>query len=562
MKQVMSQRYSPLSRIPEILTLGIIVSMLIGCGEMNVFLAVQKNPAKITNVELDNDGHFEISLKKDARLEGAEIEFYVQKQTTLPAATLSLASSLDGVSGMAFEATQIESALAPSKSMTAPSGVTSQESWTYPETIDSNLYYMIEVKSKQKSIRSAMAFMVIARAALAPVQGISVTTDDKLTTMSWTASPYASSYTIYRDENRKQILASTTELSFAIDSSVMALPEKVWIEARRGSLASRVLSPVNLKTGVGASDDAITSNSENAVITEAPARDTIQVLLNSVTGVAFTRSFSPTTTVNFSWNPSTDSRVKGYGVKICSSANCMTSCSEVVSKTGLSHSLTGVDGSSYFACVRGEDGLGNFSNFVHSNNPITIDTIAPTMSSVSIAEGAEYIKGLATTLTLSSIAADQMYITENPSCSSGGTWENYSNSKAWTFSHGNGSNSIYAKYRDNAGNESPCVTDTVIHDSQSPTAPSVVINDGDSATGSTSVTLSLAASDSSPLEVYVTNDAACASGGYWESFSSTKSWVLGQIESNATVYVQFRDAALNLSACVSDDIIHDPSILY
>ncbi|RYZ51503.1 MAG: hypothetical protein EOP07_21200, partial [Proteobacteria bacterium] len=118
MKQVMSHRYSPLSRIPEILTLGIIVSMLIGCGEMNVFLAVQKNPAKITNVELDNDGHFEISLKKDARLEGAEIEFYVQTQTTLPAATLSLASSLDGVSGMAFEATQIESALAPSKSMT------------------------------------------------------------------------------------------------------------------------------------------------------------------------------------------------------------------------------------------------------------------------------------------------------------------------------------------------------------------------------------------------------------------------------------------------------------
>lgn len=561
MKQVITHRYSVLSRIHWILTLGIILSLQAACGEMNVFLAVQKTPAKITNVELDNDGHFAISLKKESRSENADIEFYVQKQSNLPTAALSLASSLDGVSGMAFEATQIETALAPSKTMATPSGVTNQGSWTYPETIDSNLYYLIEVKPKQKSIRAAMTFMVVARAALAPVQDISVEKAENVLSLKWTASPYANSYIIYRDEARKQILASTEGLSISFDTSLIALPEKVWLEARRGSLASRILSPAVLKVQEGGSDDAVTENTENSVTTDAPARESVQVLLNSVTGVAFTRSFSPTTTVSFSWNKSTDTRVSSYGVKICSSANCETSCSPVVSKTGLSHSLVGVDGASYFACVRGEDNLGNVSNFVHSNNPITIDTLAPTMSSVSIADGAEYIKGLATTLTLSSIAADEMYITENSNCSSGGTWERYSNSKAWTFSHPNSGNSIYAKYRDNAGNESPCATDTVIHDNQNPSTVSALINDGDASTGSTSVSLTLAASDSSPLEVYVTNDAGCTSGGYWESFSSAKSWVLGQTESTATVYVQFRDAALNLSACVSDEIVHDSLIV-
>jgi hypothetical protein len=562
MKQVISHRYSNLSKILRILTLGIIASLVNACGEMSVFLAVQKNPAKITNVELDSEGHFTISLKKDSRSENSEMEFYVQKQATLPNAALSLASSLDGVSGMAFEATQIESSLAPSKTMTEPSGVTPLNSWTFPETIDSNLYYLIEVKSKQKSIKAAMTYMVIARAALAPVQGIQLKEEDKIVTLNWTASPYANSYIIYRDEGRKQILASTEDLTIRFDRSLVALPEKVWLEARRGTLASRILSPASLRTQEGEGDDARGETIEESTPIELPVvRESVQVLLNSVTGVAFTGSFSSTPSVSFSWNKSSDSRVRSYGVKICRSANCLTSCSDVISLPGLSHSLTGIDGASYFACVRGEDGLGNYSNFVHSNNPITIDTVAPTTSTVSIAEGSEYIKGLATTLTLSAIAADEMYVTENSNCSSGGTWERYTNSKAWTFSHANSGNSIYAKFRDYAGNESPCATDTVIHDNQSPTAPSVVINDGDTVTGSAAVSLTLAASDASPLEVYVTNDPSCASGGFWESFVGTKAWELEQTESSAAVYVKFRDAALNLSACVSASIVHDSLLL-
>jgi hypothetical protein len=183
------------------------------------------------------------------------------------------------------------------------------------------------------------------------------------------------------------------------------------------------------------------------------------------------------------------------------------------------------------------------------------------MSSVSIAGGAEYLKTLDTTLTLSSIAADEMYITQTPTCASGGSWENYSNSKAFRFNNSNASNSIYVKFRDQAGNESPCVGDTAIHDNQNPTMPSMSINNGDTATASSFVTLQLSASDASPLEIYVTNDPGCTTGGYWESFANTKSWVLGQSESQATVYVQFRDAAFNLSACISDDIVHDSSLI-
>ena len=111
---------------------------------------------------------------------------------------------------------------------------------------------------------------------------------------------------------------------------------------------------------------------------------------------------------------------------------------------------------------------------------------------------------------------------------------------------------------DQAGNQSMQISHTYTKDTTPPAPPSVTINGGDSHTNLSSVNLNLGAADAD--EMYITNTAACASGGAWESYSPIKSsWALGQSNSTATVYVKYRDIALNESTCESDTIIHDGS---
>ncbi|NBX77627.1 MAG: hypothetical protein EBQ92_13850 [Proteobacteria bacterium] len=71
------------------------------------------------------------------------------------------------------------------------------------------------------------------------------------------------------------------------------------------------------------------------------------------------------------------------------------------------------------------------------------------------------------------------------------------------------------------------------------------------------MSLTLNASDTNLYEMYVTNSAGCGTGGNWVDYSSTINHNLGQNNSTATVYVKFRDYALNESSCVSDTIVHD-----
>jgi surface protein len=116
------------------------------------------------------------------------------------------------------------------------------------------------------------------------------------------------------------------------------------------------------------------------------------------------------------------------------------------------------------------------------------------------------------------------------------------------------------------GNSSPIAVGSNYGGPPSPPSPlfnnedlSLAINGGAEYTGSSEVTLDLSASGASHM--YITNTPGCAAdgiGGY-ETFSASRSWSLSQLNAEATVYVKFRDAAGNESACISDSIIHDDS---
>ncbi|MFK7873564.1 MAG: hypothetical protein AB8C84_10460, partial [Oligoflexales bacterium] len=203
---------------------------------------------------------------------------------------------------------------------------------------------------------------------------------------------------------------------------------------------------------------------------------------------------------------------------------------------------------------KGKDEAGNTSSCV--NDTIIHDDNVPTSTSIVI-DGGTHTSDGTPDLTLAATGASEMYITNTSGCSANGTWESYTTSKAgWTLGQSDSTATVYAKFKDEAGNTSSCVNDTIIHDDNAPTSASLIISSG--ATTTISATVGLSPSAVSASEMYVTNTSGCNSGGSWESYATTKTgWPLAQTNATATVYVKFRDQALNMTSCVSDTILHD-----
>lgn len=113
---------------------------------------------------------------------------------------------------------------------------------------------------------------------------------------------------------------------------------------------------------------------------------------------------------------------------------------------------------------------------------LTLDTLAPTGLTVSLNDSAEYTTSATVTLSVevedSPTTGYQMKIwginsAENEEDAS---WETYTSSKSITLISGDGQKTVYVKVRDDVGNETSAVTDTIILDTK---VPSVTITGPD-----------------------------------------------------------------------------------
>ncbi len=199
------------------------------------------------------------------------------------------------------------------------------------------------------------------------------------------------------------------------------------------------------------------------------------------------------------------------------------------------------------------DQAGNESSCLTAS--INHDNVAPTGASIQIAGGAASTNSTNVMISFTATEASMMYVTNASDCAAGGVWEPVTASRSWILTQTNSIVTVYVKFKDDAGNFSNCVSDTIVHDDQPPTNETIVIANYSAYTNVDVVFLSL--STLGATEMYVTNDAGCASGGSWEVYANEKSWALGQTNAMATVYAKFRDPAGNETSCVSDDIAHD-----
>jgi len=182
------------------------------------------------------------------------------------------------------------------------------------------------------------------------------------------------------------------------------------------------------------------------------------------------------------------------------------------------------------------------------------DTTAPT-GTVTINSAAARTNSPNVTLALA--ATDNSGSVAQMQLSNNGTTFNapepYATSKSWTLTTGDGTKTVYVKFSDAAGNWSTPATATIILDATPPTG-SVSINNGAASTTSTSVTLTLSATDAlSPVaQMQFSNDGLTYS--LPEAYATSKSWTLSTGDGTKTVSVKCSDAAGNWSTAATDTI--------
>ena len=207
--------------------------------------------------------------------------------------------------------------------------------------------------------------------------------------------------------------------------------------------------------------------------------------------------------------------------------------------------------------VKFMDGVGNWSSAF--NDTIILDKILPT-GWISINGGATYTNSTNVTLILTcndplSGCSQMQFANEGAAFSPP---EDYSTTKAWTLTAGDGTKTVYAKYKDRAGNWSIAYSDTIVIETQTP-AGTITINRGATYTNSANVTLILTCNDtlSGCSQMRFSNDNITYSTP--ESYAATKAWTLTTGSGTKSVYVKFKDVAGNWSNPFSDTIILNSS---
>jgi hypothetical protein len=201
------------------------------------------------------------------------------------------------------------------------------------------------------------------------------------------------------------------------------------------------------------------------------------------------------------------------------------------------------------------DYFGEISN-VYSDT-IVLDTVLPT-GSIVINGGEAFTTSASVSLELTGFdltsSVDKIRLSNTGSWESDTAgWESFSSPKSWILSSGDGFKNVFFQLKDGAGSVSVLYMDSIGLDTSVPDG-SIIINNGDAFTTSTSVTLSLTANDTSSgvYRVRYSNDGVWDTEP-WEDFSSTKVWSLLSGDGNKTVHYQISDRA-GLGFTCSDNI--------
>jgi hypothetical protein len=140
--------------------------------------------------------------------------------------------------------------------------------------------------------------------------------------------------------------------------------------------------------------------------------------------------------------------------------------------------------------------------------------------------------------------ATEMMISNYPHFQAPAKWQPYQERMDWTLLGKDGEKTIYAKFRDKAGNESSIAKSKILLDTEPPIPISFQINEGKTSTDSPNVVLGIKAKDAKYM--MISNDPNFT-GAVWEDFAERKDWQLPEKEGLKTVFIKLKDGAQNIS---------------
>jgi uncharacterized delta-60 repeat protein len=300
--------------------------------------------------------------------------------------------------------------------------------------------------------------------------------------------------------------------------------------------------------------DFTSYDSESATFITSLTYDTV-----SPTGTISINSddqYTISTTVNLTLAATDSSLSSGIDeMMVCNDAS-FVGCSWESYSTTKSWDLTEGD-ESKTVYVKFRDNSDNES-ISYSDNIILEST--PPVGSVVINTDDTYTEDLTVNLTVfaeDTVSGVNHMMVCSSSDFSGCSWESYSTTKSWSLVQGDGSKSVYIKFRDNLGNESAIYSDDIILDTQVPTGNLLINNDSDYILSKTT-TLNITASDlGSGIDEMIICNTDTFTNCSWEPYSISKSWSLSNLDGSKTVYIKFRDSYGRVSDIYEDSVILD-----
>ena len=207
---------------------------------------------------------------------------------------------------------------------------------------------------------------------------------------------------------------------------------------------------------------------------------------------------------------------------------------------------------------------------------LSADTTAPEITAVHInTQGDIWTNSNSVTVAVEATdnrSVTQLQISNSSSGFTDSGWTTFADQTDWELEAGEGETTIYVKVRDGAGNSSDAFTATIKVDTIAPTFNYALLNGGDSATGSPSVSFDISAKDSgSGTDTYRYRMGADGVFGAWADWTSLSSGTASIPAISLTVAASktqefetlVRDVAGNESEVKVSRIIYDetpPSI--
>ena len=228
-------------------------------------------------------------------------------------------------------------------------------------------------------------------------------------------------------------------------------------------------------------------------------------------------------------------------------------------KNAISWTLEGEEGMHY-VYAKFRDAAGNETEPLTSS--VKSDFTPPVIRKLAINGGDEFTNDLEKRVAIDMDVEDAVdMIISNTSIRDTSavrnSWEPYQPVKSWQLDGEDGLKTVYALFRDQAGNISAEIYDRITLDRVAPSNPIIEINKGakwvNDPSGKSTLHLNATGAD----EVRLSNSTDFSQSS-WEPFKPEREqWPLDLNQSSARVYAQFRDKAGNLSEVASATVLID-----